>query len=264
MTRLLSEAQHVLPADRQREIGNASRQAFGWFYDGVIDLDLEAPPSPPVPEPARVAIPVPSVPAPPLTPAEIAHSIARPVVPEPAAAPDLATSLTALIGAWAKHQERQQTLLEAILHEQTAIRLAVLGLRGELARAREEPAPAPSPAAVEPGANGAVLGAPAGAPYGKPRIALVGPDLEQFDRVARSVGHTASLVYVERSRGKGDLPACDWYVLTRHVTHEWWDRAISLVGRERVVRIATGGLETIVAKIAELVRQSPAPKGARS
>lgn len=256
-------AQKVLDPDRQRVIVTAPTGLdgpFGWFIKGLKPATPV--PATPVPEPTE-PLPIPAVPP---TPAEIAHSLSKPKVP-PAlttsigvTASEVATAITTIINLVVANNERNHAVLEALRHDVQNNTLAIKALHGELSRQAiksNQPPPTTETRAHSTPDNGNSAPASTSASYrGKPRIAIVGPDALQFQQISRQVGQTAHLVLVDREKLQGCMPRVDYFLLTRHCGHVWWDKAVGHVGRSNVIRVSTGGIETVVNEIDSLARQA--------
>lgn len=113
------------------------------------------------------------------------------------------------------------------------------------------PGPAPDP--------GPEPAQPAPTPPRKPRarIGLVGPKGDQVGAIRHRINGDVNITVIENEKSAGQVASrfagCDWVVITRHARHHHYDDAIRAVGRERVVRLRTGGVGETAARINELI-----------
>ena len=90
------------------------------------------------------------------------------------------------------------------------------------------------------------------------KIAIVGPDAQQAIHIREKVGERAIVTILDRGALGRKLPSADFIILTRHVGHDWWEKAKATVGQPNVVRISTGGIETVVQKVYDLASRQRA------
>ena len=112
-------------------------------------------------------------------------------------------------------------------------------------------APAPAPPRTMPPA-------PKPAPDGRVRIAIVGPDAQQAIHIREKVGERAVVTILDRGAVGRRLPAADYFILTRHCSHDWWEKAKGHVGQPNVVRLDSGGVDRVVQKVYDLASRQKA------
>jgi hypothetical protein len=95
-----------------------------------------------------------------------------------------------------------------------------------------------------------------------PVIGLIGPLPDQAEAIRRRVGDSVDLRFFDKEHNitHGMLKNCDWIVITVHSRHHNFYKAHDAVGRDRVVRLPSGGVVVTSEKIVELAT-APSPNG---
>ena len=141
----------------------------------------------------------------------------------------------------------------------------IRGLK-EVVAALVSQAPSPSPSATKPIAPArmprslppapapprTMPPAPKPAADSRCRIAIVGPDAQQAIHIREKVGERAIVTILDRGAVGRRLPAADYFILTRHCSHDWWEKAKVHVGQSQVVRLDSGGVDRVVQKVYDL------------
>lgn len=101
----------------------------------------------------------------------------------------------------------------------------------------------------------------------KLRIAVIGPDAQQGSHIKSKCQGRASVGIVDRSQKGKKFPDVDYVIITRHADHNWYEAAHAAMkqkGRDRVIRLAGTGVDSVVGVIEDLLKPKdngvPAPK----
>lgn len=85
------------------------------------------------------------------------------------------------------------------------------------------------------------------------KIAVIGPLPDQGRLIERNCPKADIRTFAhEKHYNTSTFKGYDYIIITRHASHSHYNQAISAVGRERVFRLDTGGIERATAKIQEL------------
>lgn len=92
------------------------------------------------------------------------------------------------------------------------------------------------------------------------RVALLGPLANQAETIKRKVGGIAIIQWIENEKhfNASSLKNFDYAVITRHTRHSHTEQALQALGRDRVVRLTTGGIDRAADAIEKLTKL---PKG---
>ena len=87
------------------------------------------------------------------------------------------------------------------------------------------------------------------------KIGVIGPLPNQFDEIRSNINGQATLAWFDKDHTieQSKLRVCDYIVITRHARrHHTWD-AQAAIGKERAVRIPSGGIDQIVRQIQHFI-----------